>query len=181
MADWIFDGENKIIKEPVGAGNTTFNVDQDLYSAWKRWVLSGEGQYDAAFIVEGGTPIGSTGLFTGTTYLLTNGWKLMAADHDHQAFIVGNLFSDDGIVSTPNPIGQSTIFASGSVNAQGVATGGVQQVILDDIKLLIEETHQLLGFNKNIPMTATKDTITSGDIVINISGDCENVTTLDRQ
>lgn len=50
-----------------------------------------------------------------------------------------------------------------------------------DYSNLIKETHQLLGFNKNIPMTATKNNITSGDIVINITGDCENVTTLNRQ
>ncbi|WZE63616.1 hypothetical protein PANI_CDS0097 [Maribacter phage Panino] len=122
MADWIFDGANKIIKEPAGTGNTTFNFEQEIYSAWKRWVASGNAQYQPAFIVEGGTPIGATGLFTGATKILTNGWKLMAADHDHQVFIIGNFYSDDGIVSVSNPIGNSTIFASGTVGAQGIST-----------------------------------------------------------
>ena len=124
MADFSFDGTTKIIKEPAGSGNTTFLVGRDLYSAWKRWVQSGNGEFDAAFTVEGGTPIGATGLFTGTTFLLVNGWKVMAADHNHQVTLSGNLFSDDGIVSVANPVGQITINVSASVNAQGVSTSG---------------------------------------------------------
>lgn len=124
MADWIFDGVNKIIKEPVGAGNTSFEVQRDIYSAWKRWVQSGNAEFDAAFSVEGGTPIGATGLFTGATFILTNGWKLQSADHDHQVLVNGNIYSDDGIVTEPNPIGNSTLFVSATVGAQGINTGG---------------------------------------------------------
>lgn len=181
MADWLFDGVNKIIKEPPGVGDTTFDVGQDIYSAWKRWVVSGQGQFDSAFVVEGGTPIGATGLFTGTTFLLVNGWKLMAADHDHQTILSGNLFSDDGVVSISNPIGQSTIFASGSVNAQGVSTGGVQQNTLDEIKNLIEEVHRLQGLDPLNPVTATPNTVSTGDIDIDVTGDCDNITILTRQ
>ncbi|MGV6830301.1 MAG: hypothetical protein ACWA5P_01905 [bacterium] len=128
MADWIFDGVNKIIKEPVGTGNTTFDIVRDVYSAWKRWVVSTGSQFEQAFSVEGGTPIGSTGLFTGTTFILINGWKLQAADHDHQVIVNGNIYSDDGIVSTANPTGNSTLFVSSTVGAQGVSTSGSTSV-----------------------------------------------------
>lgn len=134
MADWLFDGTNKIIKEPAGAGDTSFDAKRDIYSAWKRWVAAGNAQFDGAFNVEGGTPIGATGLFTGTTFILTNGWKLMAADHDHQVLVSGNLFSDDGVVSVSNPIGNSAIFVSASVNAQGINTSGqvIQAITAQD-------------------------------------------------
>ncbi|NQZ48176.1 MAG: hypothetical protein HRT63_11715 [Erythrobacter sp.] len=125
MADWTFDGSNKLIVEPNGSGNTTFQVDRDIYSAWKRWVESGAGtQYLPAFSVEGGTPIGATGLFTGSTFLLVNGWKVKPADFDHQVTLIGNLYSDDGVVSVPADTAAATVFASGSVAAQGIATEG---------------------------------------------------------
>ena len=180
MTDWIFNGTTKIIKEPSGVGNTTFDVKRDIYSAWKRWVQSGNAQYDAAFSVEGGTPIGATGLFTGSTFILTNGWKLMAADHDHQCLLIGNLYSSDGIVSTSNPIGNSTIFASGTVGAQGIATGGVQQAILDAIDARVKELHRLQGLDASYPLTVTPTQRTTGDIDQTISGDGQNVTVITR-
>jgi hypothetical protein len=55
MADWIFNGVTRIIKEPnVGAGNLTWNAERDIYSAWKRWAQDNS-QYLKAFNVEGGT------------------------------------------------------------------------------------------------------------------------------
>ena len=121
MADFIFDGPNRLIIEPAGAGDTTFDVGRDLYSAWKRWTQTGAGaQYLNAFIVEGGTPIGATGLFTGSTILLVNGWKIRAAEHDHQLTLVGNLYSDDGVVSVPSLTANATVFVSATVGAQGI-------------------------------------------------------------
>jgi hypothetical protein len=156
MADWTFDGTNKIIKEPVSTGDTTHDIKRDIYSAWKRWVQTGNGQYDAAFFIEGGTPIGATGLFTGATFILSNGWKLMAGDWDHLSFVSGNLFSDDGIDTVPNPDYSASLKTFGSVNAQGINTGGgigtpaqvadavwqssylgkTMQQIIDDIRLI---------------------------------------------
>ena len=123
MADWIFNGVTRIIKEPnVGAGNLTWNAERDIYSAWKRWAQDNS-QYLKAFNVEGGTPIGDTGIFTGKTLILTNGWKLEAGDWDHLSFVTGNLFSDDGIDVVPNPNFSASLKTFGSVNAQGIATG----------------------------------------------------------
>lgn len=125
MPDFLFDGPNKLAIEPAGSGDTTFDVERDLYSAWKRWVETGAGaQYLPAFSVEGGTPIGATGVFTGATVLLINGWKVRPADHDHQLTLNGNLFSDDGIVSVPALTAAATVFVSATVGAQGVSTSG---------------------------------------------------------
>ena len=120
MADWIFDGVTRIIKEPnVGSGNLTWNAERDIYSAWKRWVKD-NAQFEPAFSVEGGTPIGNTGLSTGKTLILANDWKLMAGDWDHISFVTGNLFSDDAIDVSPNLNFSASLKTFGSVNAQGI-------------------------------------------------------------
>ena len=125
MADWTFDGVNKVIKEPnVGSGNLTWSVERDIYSAWKRWAQDNS-QFVAAFSVEGGTPIGATGIFTGKTVILINGWKLQAGDWEHLSFVTGNLFSDDGIDVIPNPNFSASLKTFGSVNAQGILAGDV--------------------------------------------------------
>jgi len=146
MADWEFNGITKIIKEPnLGSGNLNWDAERDIYSAWKRWVVD-NAQFDRAFTVEGGTPIGDTGIFTGKTLILNNGWKLQAGDWDHLSFVTGNLFSDDGLDVIPNPNYSASLKTFGSVNAQGIATGNTdidistlatkvnQQIINDGIK-----------------------------------------------
>ena len=139
MADFLFDGVNKLITEPAGSGDTVYDVGNDIYSAWKRWVLSGDGTgYSPAFVIEGGTPIGSTGLFTGTTYILTNGWKIRAANHDHLLTLNGNLFSDDGVVTVPAVSANTTVFVNSSVNAQGVAVSGASAVELAAINARLD-------------------------------------------
>lgn len=124
MADWDFNGIDRIIKEPnIGSGNLTWEIERDIYSAWKRWAQD-NAQFEPAFTVEGGTPIGATGIFTGKTVILINGWKLEAGDWDHLSFVTGNLFSDDGIDVVPNQNFSASLKTFGSVNAQGISTGG---------------------------------------------------------
>ena len=124
MADWDFNGIDRIIKEPnIGSGNLTWEIERDIYSAWKRWAQD-NAQFEPAFTVEGGTPIGATGIFTGKTVILINGWKLEAGDWDHLSFVTGNLFSDDGVDVVPNQNFSASLKTFGSVNAQGISTGG---------------------------------------------------------
>lgn len=177
MTDFLFDGVNRTITEPNGSGNTSFDVGRDLYSAWKRWAEDNS-QFEAAFSVEGGTPIGATGLFTGTTFILINGWKVKPADFDHQVFLNGNLFSDDGIVSLPADTASATLFVNSSVAAQGIATGsGVPA----DLQTKIEELWQMRGLDTDNPVTVTPSQETSGSIDITIGGDGETISTAQRQ
>jgi hypothetical protein len=161
--DWLFDGINKIIKEPSGSGNTSFDVKADLYSAWKRWALDNP-SFLPAFIVEGGTPIGNTGLFTGTSFILTNGWKLMAADHDHQVTLNGNLFSDDGVVSVNNPVSNSTLVINSSVSAQGISTASVDNAILTLVNQRVMELWSIHGLDILNPLVVTQTARTAGSI-----------------
>ncbi|MEM9043426.1 MAG: hypothetical protein AAGC81_01935 [Pseudomonadota bacterium] len=179
MPDFLFDGATKIISEPLSTGDTTAEVGRDIYSAWKRWVALGDGAgFLPAFAVEGGTPIGATGLFTGATLILTNGWKIRAADYDHQLTILGNLFSDDGVVAVKALTASATVFVSASVAAQGIATGSAMTPIQDQ---RLEELHRLRGLDSVNPVTVTATQEIAGDIALDISGDGETTSTLTRQ
>jgi len=134
MSDWDISGATKIIKEPnIGSGNLTWDAERDIYSAWKRWVVDNS-QFEPAISVQGGTPIGETGIFTGKTIILVNGWKLQSGDWDHISTITGNLFSDDGVDVLPNPNHSASLKTFGAVNAQGVS-GSISQ---SDIQSIID-------------------------------------------
>ena len=165
MAEWLFDGPNKVVYEPAGSGDTSFNVERDLYSAWKRWVATDEGsRYDPAFLPEGGTPIGSTGIFTGKTVVLVNGWKVRAASHAHQVTLNGNLFSDDGVVSVPTQSFNATIFVNSSVAAQGIAIDGAtaeQTALLQTILNILEADEEIRSATYRKLHKDTKDVLVS--------------------
>jgi hypothetical protein len=172
MADFLFNGTTKTITEPAGSGNTSYEVTQDLYSAWKRWVLEDDGAlYPNAFIVEGGTPIGDSGLFTGTTYILVNGWKIQAANHNHQLTLVGNIYSSDGVVAVAPPTASATLFVSSTVGAQGVATAGsnVNEATLQEIRQAVSELHKIHGLKLGEPLVVSPGSRTAGLIEQTIS------------
>jgi len=160
MADFLFDGPNKIIQEPPGVGDTTYNVERDIYSAWKRWIAIGSNSaFASAFAVEGGTPIGATGLFTGTTFILINGWKIRPADYDHQLFLDGNLYSSDGVATVPAQTASATVVINASVAAQGVSTGsGLSST--EATKL--DELWRLAGLDVNTPLIVDPESRTVG-------------------
>jgi len=160
MVDFLFDGPNKIIQEPPGVGDTTYDVTRDIYSAWKRWVQLGtNATFDRAFEVEGGTPIGATGLSTGTTFVLINGWKIRPADYDHQLFLNGNLYSSDGVPTIPSLTARTNVVVNSSVAAQGIATGGGLTSIESD---KLDELWKLAGLDKNNPLVVDPDNRTAG-------------------
>lgn len=85
------DGVAKTIT--VNAGITAITIRQDVYSAWKYWVLTGtNAKFLPAVRVIGGDPVGS-GLYAGDIYFLTNGWKLVVDLTQTQ--VSGVLYSDD--------------------------------------------------------------------------------------
>jgi hypothetical protein len=91
-----FDGPNKTIL--VNSGVTNLDVKIDVYSAWKEWVLSAEASnagYEQALRAVGGDPT-VDGNYLGTTFFLTNGWRLRTWEGDHRLTVVGNLYTDEG-------------------------------------------------------------------------------------
>ena len=101
-----FDGESKlirVIKVPV-AGVITIDIQTDIYSAWKDWVLlSDNSKFLPALRTVGGDP--TTGEKSiAPYYFLTNGWKIAPYEADHMLVLQGNLFVD-----SPETYGASLI------------------------------------------------------------------------
>jgi hypothetical protein len=160
MADFLFDGPNKIIAEPTGTGNTTYEVGRDIYSAWKRWLQLGtNATYAQAFTVEGGTPIGTTGITTGATFVLINGWKVQAADYDHQLYIAGNLYSNDNIPTIPSATANTTVIINTSTSVTGISN--VNLSAIESAKL--DELWKLAGLDKNNPLVVDPAARTAGN------------------
>ena len=128
MAKVTFDGENKIIE--VVNGVTQIDVQNDLYSSWKNWViLSDNAKYMQAFRTFGGDPTSATQSAPKYFFLL-NGWKVLV-DNDN-ILVQSNLYTDDG---TSPFIVQN----NGSVSA----TNSDAQSIKSDIE-------DVLAYNGNI-------------------------------
>lgn len=91
----IFDGPNKLIF--IDPSVATINVREDLYSAWKEWMIVSEQagsamKWAAAFSTVGGEPLpGDRNL--GRTFFLINGWRIFL---DHGIEFTGNLFTEEG-------------------------------------------------------------------------------------
>lgn len=97
-----FDGEQKVIQ--IVDGVTSIDVQEDLYSAWKEWVLLYDNaKWDSALRSVGGDPISDTESL-GDTYFLTNGWRIRPWVGDYSLDIVGNLYVEGGgesVVTSP--------------------------------------------------------------------------------
>ncbi len=94
MANVTFDGVNKLMV--VNAGITTIDVQVDLYSDWKEWVLTSDNaKYPLAFTTTGGDALGGSE-YLGAYFFLENGWKIRPYEGNHVLSVNGNLFTRDG-------------------------------------------------------------------------------------
>lgn len=89
-----FDGVNKLIL--VNEGETTLDVQTDIYSDWKEWAQTEDNlKYLRPLNTVGGEPtIGSERL--DVTYFLINGWKIKPYTGTYDLTLVGNIFDVDG-------------------------------------------------------------------------------------
>jgi len=92
-----FDGPNKLIL--VNSGVTEIDVRVDLYSDWKEWFLGHDGIVPARYL-ESMTNIGGQDLpqnrVVGSTFFLTNGWRIKPYSGSYRLTITGNLYTDEG-------------------------------------------------------------------------------------
>jgi len=115
-----FDGLSKIIF--VNEGVTSLNVKEDIYSAWKEWIISSPesysgttnssaGSYPAAISAIGGEPLNDT-LNVGSTFFLENGWRIQPF-----ASKIPYILTVNGNIYTREAGGNPFLFAEGvSVN-----------------------------------------------------------------
>lgn len=94
-----FDAANKLIW--VNYGVTELDWKEDVYSAWKEWMrLESHTENPAvlpAIRAIGGDDITSDGSRkVGTTFFLTNGWRLKPWGGDYRLSILGNVYTEEG-------------------------------------------------------------------------------------
>lgn len=89
-----FDPYNKLIL--INEGVTELDVKQHLYSDWKEWVATYDNmKYPSALRVVGGDYINETTQL-GSTFFLSNGWRIKPWDGHNAIKIVGNLYTEEG-------------------------------------------------------------------------------------
>jgi len=103
-----FDGDNLIVT--LDSGVTEVDVREDLYEAWKDWLLGNNSnmKYPQLFRPVGGDPL--TGELKAGTYFFWNnvaGWRLRPPEEDITTYLTGSLVAE----STDLPIFIPTIGA----------------------------------------------------------------------
>lgn len=132
MADVVtFDPDALRIIEIDASGDNELSV-QEIYSEWKQWLLDDPARlaYPSAFRYVGADPI-SENQSLGTTFFLTNGWRIRPAETNHKLTLVGNLFTDpagdDAVVSTLSAFNVRVVFSvSNLVDSVFVNSADVQ-------------------------------------------------------
>lgn len=190
MADATFDGVNLIIQIP---STGTFDVQRDLYSAWKRWaVLSENAKYPSAFDTTGGDDIGGGQQVAPYFFLRNdNGWRIRAPDANGEIILQGNLFPRDPVTDTFLQAAGFDAFIRQEVSTRAVvvetgvsgltASESTQLSLITGIQSLVDELHKLNGLDAANPMTVTPSARTAGDISQAITGDGTSTTTVTRQ
>jgi hypothetical protein len=129
---FIFDGPNLLITLPPGTAGVGQIDAQDVYSAWKAWVLVGDNaKYPPAFRTIGGDPLSSI-INAGAYYFLRNdfGWRMKPAEEDVNYYLTGNLAAQDTFQSILIPTeGDFTVAIFGlQPVTQGVTPAMAQQL-----------------------------------------------------
>jgi hypothetical protein len=94
MSKVTFDGVNKLIHVISSTASISIDVETDIYSEWKRWVVvSGNSQFLQAIRSIGGEPTSPT-QYTPKYFFLMNDWKVSITG-DECLFQI-NLYAEDG-------------------------------------------------------------------------------------
>ena len=145
MADKVsFNGITKIIT--VASGYTSLDIKDDVYSAWKDWVIINDNsKYEPAFSAVGGDTLPG-GRYLGSTFFLENGWKIRPNESSHTLTVTGNLYSRDGaspIIATQGNYNVLVIMTTSNL-IDMVATGGVNQETLDRIESKVDDAQAFI-------------------------------------
>ncbi len=132
MAQVVFDGNNKVIL--VEAGVKFIDVQRDIYSEWKRWIVHPQNKkFTRAIRVVGGDSLPVDNL--GSTFFLMNGWKIKPYEGDHRLTIDGNIYAMDGsdiIKDTDGNFKVSIMMTvSNIINKVLPTSGGLPPVVCD--------------------------------------------------
>ena len=180
-----FDGANLVVT--LDSGVTTIDIQDDLYEAWKDWMLESPAnrKYPVLFDILGSQVIDlATGVDTGAIFFLRNdlGWRIKPPEEDITIYAIGNLAPKDSTL----PIIRATdgAYSAGVFGLQPVVRVVNVEVgsgLSAEEQTKLDELHKLQGLDASNPMTVTPTSRAAGTISQVISGDGENTTTVTRQ
>jgi len=143
MSKVKFDGDNRLIY--VISESIDIDIKPDVYSEWKRWMLTGSNAaYDQAIRTVGGDPISIT-LELGDTYFLMNGWQLRGFDGTYQVQLNGNLYHDDGIFIAVPPTGSDSNVMLRLQTSNLIQTNIIQQPEILEIQTDVTYISESIG------------------------------------
>ena len=171
-----FDGPNKLIL--VNEGETSIDVQQDVYSNWKEWSTQRDNiKFLEAISVLGGDPITSE-TFIGDTYFLENGWRIQPYNsyNGYILDVVGNIYTREPGGNPVNPTANVSVTLTRSNITETALVGGATT----ENRLL--EIWRILGLDAANPQLIKDTSITVGDITLSITNsDVTGTTTVERQ
>ena len=159
-----FDGVTKLIT--VNSNESVIDVQEDLYSAWKRWIQTRDNlKYINAMRSVGGDPTVG-GEFLGATFFVTNGWRIVLTN---ATTIEGNLFSDD--FDTPYLTEEGVVIAfakvSNLIDQVAPTTETLTEVASSVVNTLNTGTYDGVAFEDIMPILLA---MAQGKIVNSSSG-----------
>ena len=171
-----FDGPNKLIL--VNEGETSIDVQVDIYSNWKEWTLQRDNaKFLQAISTLGGDPITSE-TFVGDTYFLENGWRIQpySSYNGYILDVVGNIYTREPGQNPVNPTANVSVTLTRSNITETAIAGGAAT----ENRLL--EIWKILGLDSTNPQLIKDTSITVGDITLAITNsDITQTTTVERQ
>ena len=159
-----FDGVTKLIT--VNSNEAVIDVQEDLYSAWKRWIQTRDNlKYINAMRTVGGDPT-TAGEFLGATFFVTNGWRIVLTN---ATTIEGNIFSDD--FDTPYLTEEGVVIAfskvSNLIDQVAPTTETLTEVASSVVNTLNTGTYDGVAFEDIMPILLA---MAQGKIVNSSSG-----------
>lgn len=159
-----FDGVTKLIT--VNSNESVIDVQEDLYSAWKRWMQTRDNmKYINAMRTVGGDPTVG-GEFLGATFFVTNGWRIVLTN---ATTIEGNIFSDD--FDTPYLTEEGIVIAfskvSNLIDQVAPTTETLTEVASSVVNTLNTGTYDGVAFEDIMPILLA---MAQGKIVNSSSG-----------
>jgi hypothetical protein len=159
-----FDGVTKLIT--VNSNESVIDVQEDLYSAWKRWIQTRDNlKYINAMRSVGGDPTVG-GEFLGATFFVTNGWRIVLTN---ATTIEGNIFSDD--FDTPYLTEEGVVIAfskvSNLIDKVAPSTETLTEVASSVVNTLNTGTYDGVPFEDIMPILLA---MAQGKIVNSSSG-----------
>jgi len=131
MSKVTFDGPNKLIN--LNPGENTLDVQIDLYSEWKRWVvLEFNLKFEQAFRTFGGDQT-IAGQFAPRYFFLTNGWRIVV-DNGVDLLVGTNLYTDE--LDSPFIVTNDSTVSLNNSDASVVDTGISQNLDYNGVVIL---------------------------------------------